>query len=333
MSEPTELKIFEHAYYIGNYAGGVLCGVNLTVYVLIMQALFDGRNSRDAISKKRFHAIFATSMIVILAIEAVLATFWGEEMWIVSRDNILAGGVPGFILTKVNVWYAIFRAACGDALAALGDAFLLYRLFTIYGSNYAVVVLPSLVYLASIAVGVVQLTSTSTGNFFHGSSVDWNRAYFTLTVSFNLLVTILILLRLRKASKAVRGTSGHDSSRIYSTISAMIIESAAIYAVFTVTFTVVYSVGSPVSVGFGNATAKVVCLTPLLIILRVVNRTARNKNVMAAGSQSHGMKFMPGVASTTTANTQEIQLNQRSTLDASGAIDKHGWNRSDGSMV
>lgn len=89
-----------------------------------MQALFDGRNSRDAISKKHFHAIFATSMIVILAIEAVLATFWGEEMWIVSRDNILAGGVPGFILTKVNVWYAIFRAACGDALAALGDAFL-----------------------------------------------------------------------------------------------------------------------------------------------------------------------------------------------------------------
>jgi hypothetical protein len=29
MSEPTTLKIFEHAYYIGNYVGGVLWGKHL----------------------------------------------------------------------------------------------------------------------------------------------------------------------------------------------------------------------------------------------------------------------------------------------------------------
>lgn len=140
MSEPTALKVFEHAYYIGNYVGGVLLGklllseyvtisltsgivgVNLIVYVLIIRGLFDGRN--DAILKRRFHAFFATSMIVILVIEAITATVWGEEMWIVSRDNIMAGGVPGWILTKENVWYGMLRVACADALAAFGDAFL-----------------------------------------------------------------------------------------------------------------------------------------------------------------------------------------------------------------
>jgi hypothetical protein len=89
-----------------------------------MRSLFDGRNASDTIPKKRFHAAFATSLMVMLAMEAIIATFWGDQMWIVARDNIMAGGVPGWILTRENVWYAILRVACGDATAALADAFL-----------------------------------------------------------------------------------------------------------------------------------------------------------------------------------------------------------------
>lgn len=62
--------------------------------------------------------------MVFLVIEAIIATVWGDAMWIIARDNVLAGGVPGWILTRENVWYAIVRVACSDALAALGDSFL-----------------------------------------------------------------------------------------------------------------------------------------------------------------------------------------------------------------
>lgn len=106
-------------------------------------------------------------------------------------------------------------------------------------------------------MGITQLVTSSSGNFFRGSSFQWNRAYLTLTLSFNLLVTILILIRLHMASKAARDITGHNSSKVYATISAMIIESAAIYATFTITFVVIYWVGSLVSVGFGNAAGKV----------------------------------------------------------------------------
>lgn len=112
------------------------------------------------------------------------------------------------------------------------------------------------------------MVSSNAGDFWHGNPVEWNRAYFSLTVSFNALVTILILIRLHVASKAVRETTGHASSRVYDIVSAMIIESAAIYATFTLTFLIIYSVGNPVSVGFGNAAAKTqVC--HLVTILKV----------------------------------------------------------------
>ncbi|KAF5323230.1 hypothetical protein D9619_013528 [Psilocybe cf. subviscida] len=333
MSEPTALKIFEHAYYIGDSVGDVLLGVNLTVYVLIMRALFDGKNASNTMSMKRFHAFFATSLIVILVTEAIMANFWGEEMLIVSRNNIMAGGVPGWILTKEAVWYGILRDVCADALAAFGDAFLLYRLYTIYRANYVVIVVPSVIYLATIAVGVVQLTSFSTSPFFSGSPFKWNRVYLTLTVSFNLLVTILILVRLRMASKAARKTTGHNSSNVYGTISAMIIESAAIYATFTITFLVVYWVGSPVSVGIGNAAGKVTSLTQLLIILRVANRTAWSHNTMKPGSQSHGMQFAPGATATSNTTTHGNQISIITTSNHTDTTDKKAWNNSEGCMA
>jgi hypothetical protein len=118
------------------------------------------------------------------------------------------------------------------------------------------------------------VVSSSAGDFWHGNTVDWNRAYLTLTVAFNLLVTILILVRLRMASKAVRETTGHDRSIVYGTIFAMIIESAAIYATFTITFLVIYSVGSPVSVGFGNAAGKVtVCHSLRILTISLIFRS------------------------------------------------------------
>lgn len=101
-----------------------IVGVNLTVYVLIIQGLFSGKNANNTICKKRLHMFFATGLMIFLVIEATIATVWGDAMWIVARDNILAGGVPGWILTRENVWYAILRVACSDALAALGDSFL-----------------------------------------------------------------------------------------------------------------------------------------------------------------------------------------------------------------
>lgn len=70
------------------------------------------------------------------------------------------------------------------------------------------------------------------------------------------------------ASRAVRETTGRANSKVYETISAMIIESAAIYATFTITFLVIYSVGNPISVGFGNAAAKTqVCRSPMILKL------------------------------------------------------------------
>ena len=100
---------------------------------------------------------------------------------------------------------------------------------------------------------VVQLTIAVKPNYnlFRGKAVQFGTPYYSLTVSFNIIVTLLIVMRLYKLGKSVTNAMGRSNARIYTNASAMLIESAAPYALFGIAWIVSYSIGSPTAVAFG----------------------------------------------------------------------------------
>ena len=89
-------------------------------------------------------------------------------------------------------------------------------------------------------------------NFYRdGKVINFGTPYYSLTLSVNLIVTLLIVFRLRQLRKEVTGAIGSDSAKIYSSISAMLIESAAPCTITAIAWTIPYARGNSVAVCFG----------------------------------------------------------------------------------
>lgn len=65
---------------------------------------------------------YSTALFILLTIDIATNAFWGEQMWISSRN--LPGGPSMFIAQKLSVWYQIIGSSSAAALIFLGDALL-----------------------------------------------------------------------------------------------------------------------------------------------------------------------------------------------------------------
>jgi hypothetical protein len=158
----------------------------------------------------------------------------------------------------------------------VGDALLLYRLFIIYSSNYWVIAFPILAYIAAFALAIIELVVAGKpgGNFFHGKTINFGVPYYTITISLNIIVTALICVRLLRLGRAVSKAIGRESARMYTSVATMLIESAAPYSMVGIMFLIPYAMGSGTAIGFGQVWAKLTCLAPQLIVLRIVTGKA-----------------------------------------------------------
>ena len=78
------------------------------------------------------------------------------------------------------------------------------------------------------------------------SSLNFSLPYFTLSLSLNIIVAIFITLRLLSQRRKIVNILGKQHAQQYVSIAAMIIESAALYSVFSVTFLGLYGANHPV---------------------------------------------------------------------------------------
>ena len=78
------------------------------------------------------------------------------------------------------------------------------------------------------------------------NSVKFGLAYWSLSVAVNVVVTALIVLRLYTARRRLAeamGTAGRDSGKLYTNVSAILVESAALYTIPAIIFLVGYGIG------------------------------------------------------------------------------------------
>ncbi|KAH9932602.1 uncharacterized protein B0H18DRAFT_986537 [Fomitopsis serialis] len=317
MSSPT--AVFEHAYYIGGQFATILYGVQLVLFFATLRAF---RRNSDARHRKsdRFFAVYSTVMTLLVTVDVATNAVWGEQMWITSRAQ--PGGVEGFIATETSVWYETLSSTSVVALIFMSDALLIYRAFVLFASNYFIIVLPVLIYLAAFALAIIELViaGTPNGNFFGTRAASFGVPYYALTISLNTLLTLLIVARLLTLARAARASMGAPAARLYTGVAALMAESAAPYAALGIMFLVPYARGSDTSIAFGQVWAKVTCIAPTLIIYRVLTRRAWDAGTVSAltgerkhagaGVESTAMEFVSGALETGVSSTAKGSKSQ-----------------------
>lgn len=73
-------------------------------------------------------------------------------------------------------------------------------------------------------------------------TINYNLAFWAIAVTLNMLLTILILTRLLSARKHATATLGSEYGKTYTGIAAVLIESAAPYAMVGFVWIILYGI-------------------------------------------------------------------------------------------
>lgn len=121
---------------------------------------------------------------------------------------------------------------------------------------------------------MLWIIQVSRGDLFEGGSLFWGILTFSLSLSLNILATLIIVARLMVYRFRVVGVLGSTHALHYISIAAMITESAAIISIFSVPLIVSFALESPLSALTIPALSQVQTFATLLIIFRVAQGRA-----------------------------------------------------------
>ncbi|KAF9240072.1 hypothetical protein BU15DRAFT_87798 [Melanogaster broomeanus] len=268
-------KAFQNAMYIATNLQDILYGVELVLYFKTMQVLFRQGQTGQRTKANIFYACFSSMM---------------------NQDY--PGGPGQWLVTHISDWYMDFGSTAAIVLQLMTDALMIYRCRVVWNS-YCVIAVPSILWVATLGLGiVVDWTSSSPGgNFFEGLPSILGLSYYTISALLNTTVTCIICFHLVRHGTRVKNHFGQEYAHTYFDVVSIIVESVLPYTLSGIAFLVSFGTGSPTSVAFFFVHIMLMCISPQMLILRVVARRARNDD--NSRTQTTTVKFSPGDTSTT----------------------------------
>ncbi|KAL4253857.1 hypothetical protein ABKN59_004223 [Abortiporus biennis] len=263
--------VFERSFYIGNAISLVALGIQIMMFIMSYHFMSPSSNSKASTGYKS--TAFYTSIGAALLFFDIIVTscnlIFGQYAWIEHRN--IDGGSVAFIGQNMSAWYNTWGTASIFAIFYIANALLIFQCYIIWASNWKIVVLPCLLYVASIPMAILNLYEGAVPNssYFAQNAVDFGVPYSSLTVAVNGLVTLSICYRLFTMRRRMQsfGLGNHETD-VYTGIAAMMIESAAPVTICGIMYSVTYSKHIPLAIAFASIYGSVMVLSPQLIIFR-----------------------------------------------------------------
>ncbi|KIJ58457.1 hypothetical protein HYDPIDRAFT_34160 [Hydnomerulius pinastri MD-312] len=167
----------------------------------------------------------------------------------------------------------------------LTDALILWRFIMFYRPlRYArwIIPLPCAMYLSVIVLSCLVLQQEAGLDQSFYVSVNLPIAYYVLSVSLNVLTTLMISIRLYIHKKELERVLGRGVETPYTSITTILVESAAIYGIWSFVVIILYAEGNPGQVIMLGSLSQIQIIAPLLIILWIARGKAWSNRTQAA---------------------------------------------------
>lgn len=130
-----------------------------------------------------------------------------------------------------------------------------------------------------------QLTQPQ-ANLWTKTTLNFGIPYWSISAGLNILVTSLIVARLYFIRRKTRAVLSSSHSRTYTSIAAMLVESAALYSTVALIFIITYARNSMVQNLMLPLLGQVQAISPLLIMWRVARGQAISRNSLPSSAPS-----------------------------------------------
>ncbi|TCD61212.1 hypothetical protein EIP91_008781 [Steccherinum ochraceum] len=238
--------------YVGNVLGNLGIGMYFVLASIAIRFLLKHRNETRPQKVVLGYTItmLATATIWFVCaarvneIQTAVEKGLSEDLDGVEQSNLKKIINVAFVL---NIW--------------LADSLFICRLYIIWNRFLLIVIMPLLLWLGSVGVGITLSVSLATGySLLSEFTAELQSALFCLSVSVNVIVTICIAIRRKVMSNY--------------TVLAIIVESAALYAVFGVVFIPVVAKQMDLQFAMYPVIGSLAVISPTLIVLRIALGTA-----------------------------------------------------------
>ncbi|KAJ7127296.1 hypothetical protein C8R43DRAFT_817572, partial [Mycena crocata] len=107
----------------------------------------------------------------------------------------------------------VMRTGLYFGVTLVSDAFMLYRCWVVWNRSFAIIALPSVLFLADIATGIPGLLflTRSTTSYYMNGLLPVTSAFFGVTMATNNVSTLLIAIRVWKGQRQMSGITSTTS--------------------------------------------------------------------------------------------------------------------------
>lgn len=246
--------------------------------------------------------VYTVTMFVTTTIYFVAAAAWSEIEFV---ETPLRSGV---FAVQLSDRLAVLKDTTSVVNIWLADSLILYRVYVIWGSSLWIGSSLVVFYLSDIATGIGLLVyAARSGTQFGEHRVEsFGTAFWSISVSLNVLATTLIAGRLLYHRRTIRMVSPERNDYYISVIS-IVAESAAVYSISGLIYIPLFARNLPLQYPFAALFCAASTIAPNLIILRmalgvaVTNQTLKTYSsyTATAGSTPSKRCLQARIATTT----------------------------------
>ncbi|KAM5545500.1 hypothetical protein V8D89_000837 [Ganoderma adspersum] len=260
MSDEARFPI-ARAELIALFTESLVFGAFTVLYAIAIWILLyrEKKRSKSTLNKM----LFATSTIMWVLSVAHLALDVDRAIQAFVVNGGIAGGTEMFYQTLSNPT-EVAKNVIYITMTLVGDTFVTYRLFVVWNHSWLIIVLPVTLLLATAVAGYGACVEIGlvkgVGAIFAESLQPWIRAFFSLSLTTNLIATLLIAARIvwmNRRVKTYRAAAGGSHWEVVETL----VQSAAVYSAALASLLGTYLAGS---------NAQYICLDILQPLIGVV---------------------------------------------------------------
>ncbi|KAI0077983.1 hypothetical protein K474DRAFT_988399 [Panus rudis PR-1116 ss-1] len=288
-NEDNATILLERSFMAGDIICGVGYGIQLVLYAACVLALWKGRNDR------KYTKLLLGYITLLLCIETIFVIVQARTVQVVYIDNRnYPGGPWQYFLNSQNDAINVLFYTTLFIMTFLSDLVVLWRCWVIWtasGTVWAnvVVAFPCVALLASFVMGTLwTLQSSQPGlSLYSALPMAFGTSYYAISLGINIILTALIVARLLWHRRELVKVLPPKYANHYSSLAAIVIESAALYSTFAILFLVTYAVNNPTNQVFLGIASACQQIAMYLIIYRV----AEGKAFQSTQSQTNSEAF------------------------------------------
>lgn len=257
--ESSETLLAEKGWLQGTVVSAIAYGINVTLYFMCFHLLL--RQMTRTNCKKQIPLLVYITVTFILSTLFMTALADFTQLAFI-QDRNYPGGPNAFENDMFSIPVDNIGNVCGLITMLLSDGLVVWRCMVIYRGcrvpMWAIMLFPCLMYAASVVMGIMWLLQVTTFSpYFSSTNINYTVPYLSLSLALNIIITIVIVLRLLTYRRRISKVLGSSYGTQYTSIAAMIIESAALYSAFSVAFLTLFLLNNPISETFIEALTQV----------------------------------------------------------------------------